>query len=167
MELRTSMKTSAIISEHNAANPEHPLASWKGSKKALIDRVVALGKGHTFVEEPAAETPAATDKKPAKRAKAKKAAKAETPTGDRGAIKDYCETLLMKVVGKDAETGKPLGMTYAAILDKVRARFPDASTTVGCLRWYATHLNSRHRPDRGRKPLPKIDMPVRPKSLAA
>lgn len=170
MELKLSMTTAALVGEHNAADPDNPMRGWKGSKKALIDRILKLDRGHTFKEETQQAAATRTEAKAPKKAKAKapkKAASKKSGGQERGAIRDYCHELLLKTVGKDKETGKPLGLTYPEVLAKVKERFPKASTSLGCLRWYATHLNSQHRPDRGKKPRAKVEMPMRPKAIAA
>lgn len=67
-------------------------------------------------------------------------------------IRSVSEALLQQVAYID-DAGKPIGLTYETILAKVLAEFPDANTTVKCLRWYNTKLNSD----------PAIKMPVRPR----
>lgn len=67
-------------------------------------------------------------------------------------IRSVSEALLQQVAYTD-DAGKPIGLTYETILAKVLAEFPDANTTVKCLRWYNTKLNSD----------PAIKMPVRPR----
>ena len=70
-----------------------------------------------------------------------------TPT-----IKSVSDALLTAVDYID-EAGKPIGFTYDHVLEKVLEQFPDANTTVKCLRWYNTKLNSD----------PNVKMPVRPR----
>lgn len=48
---------------------------------------------------------------------------------------------------------KPIGYSYEHILAEIFKVFPDAKTTVKCLRWYNTKLNSD----------PNVRMPVRPR----
>lgn len=57
-----------------------------------------------------------------------------------------------------------VGYTYAQILDILAAEFPEASTSVACLRWYVVHMRSDAR-DEG-KPWPPLPQ-VRPRSAAA
>ena len=49
-------------------------------------------------------------------------------------IRSVAEALLTKVT--DAGTG----LSYDEVLAAVKAEFPAAKTTVGCLRWYAAHM---------------------------
>ena len=70
-------------------------------------------------------------------------------------IREVSETWLTAVDYTD-DVGKPIGYTYEHILAQVLAEFPDANTTVKCLRWYNTKLNSD----------PNIKMPVRPRKKA-
>jgi hypothetical protein len=71
--------------------------------------------------------------------------KAEGPT-----VREIAEQLLLQ---KDAE-GK--GLPYSEILKRVLLQFPDAKTSVACLRWYATHM----RTDKG------LRVPDRPNSVS-
>lgn len=66
-------------------------------------------------------------------------------------IREVAEALLIEV----AETvdGKPVGHPYDYVLERVLEEFPEANTTVKCLRWYNTKLNSD----------PNVKMPVRPR----
>jgi hypothetical protein len=101
------------------------------------------------------EPPAAVTKK--SRKAAKKVAKGEI---ERGAIRQYCEELLLRSRGVDEATKRPLGLSYEAILEKVQAKFPSAGTSVGCLRWYATKMNKLTGKER-------VVMPVRPAKKVA
>lgn len=67
-------------------------------------------------------------------------------------IKSVADALLTAVDYVD-DAGKPIGFTYDHVLEKVLEQFPDANTTVKCLRWYNTKLNSD----------PNVKMPVRPR----
>lgn len=67
-------------------------------------------------------------------------------------IKSVSDALLTAVDYVD-DAGKPIGFTYDHVLEKVLEQFPDANTTVKCLRWYNTKLNSD----------PNVKMPVRPR----
>lgn len=67
-------------------------------------------------------------------------------------IKSVSDALLTAIDYID-EAGKPIGFTYDYVLAKVLEQFPDANTTVKCLRWYNTKLNSD----------PNVKMPVRPR----
>ena len=75
----------------------------------------------------------------------------------RGArtIREASEELLIAVAFTD-DAGKPIGHPYDYILERVLEEFPDATTTVKCLRWYNTKLNSD----------PNVRMPVRPRKKA-
>jgi len=66
-------------------------------------------------------------------------------------IREVSEALLIEV--SHIEDDKPIGHPYDYILDKVLEEFPEANTTVKCLRWYNTKLNSD----------PNVKMPVRPR----
>ncbi len=64
-------------------------------------------------------------------------------------IRSVAEALLAKNDGS-------LGLSYDDILAAVKAEFPSAKTTVGCLRWYAAHMR-----DAG------VVLPKRPRASAA
>jgi hypothetical protein len=78
------------------------------------------------------------------------------------------QLLLTKVMDVD---GKPVlkdgryttGMTYQAILAQLAYEFPEASTSVACLRWYNVHMKG----DAMDEGLPFPDLPqYRPRSSA-
>ena len=71
-------------------------------------------------------------------------------------IREVAESWLTAVDYVD-DAGKPIGYTYDRVLSEVLAEFPDANTTVKCLRWYNTKLNSD----------PNVKMPVRPRKRTA
>jgi hypothetical protein len=71
-------------------------------------------------------------------------------------IKSVSDALLTAVDYVD-DAGKPIGFTYEHVLAEVLKQFPEANTTVKCLRWYNTKLNSD----------PNVKMPVRPRKRTA
>lgn len=66
-------------------------------------------------------------------------------------IREVAEALLIEV--DHTEDDKPIGHPYDYVLERVLDEFPEANTTVKCLRWYNTKLNSD----------PNVKMPVRPR----
>lgn len=83
-------------------------------------------------------------------------------------IRSVSEALLTAIDYVD-DAGKPIGFTYDYILEKVLEQFPDANTTVKCLRWYNTKLNSDpnvRMPVRPRKRTAKADLPADPQAEA-
>lgn len=88
----------------------------------------------------------ATDKKeeegPAK-PRAKREPKAPKEKKEKGpVIRVVAEQLLLEVVTHD-EDKRPYGHSYEEILNRIRAQFEGAKTTVACLRWYAVHMRER------------------------
>lgn len=84
-------------------------------------------------------------------------------------IKDRShELLLEKVRGDDGELvlkeGRyTIGLTYQRILEILAFEFPEASTSVACLRWYNVHMKG----DAADEGLPFPDLPqYRPRSSA-
>ena len=73
-------------------------------------------------------------------------------------IKSVSVDLLMATDFTDND-GRAVGFSYDHILEKVLEQFPDANTTVKCLRWYATHLNKDTNVKMPIRPRKKIDRP--------
>ena len=102
-----------------------------------------------------------SNKKPAnKQTKAPVAVKVEAT----GSIQDQAIKLMFEKTGKLDDRSRPLGHSYAVILDKIIAANPRANTTSKCLSWYASKLKS------GKIKCPDglsfNDMPQRPRVLA-
>lgn len=58
------------------------------------------------------------------------------PKKERGeTVKDYACALLCEVVGQ--QDGRDVGMPYETVLEHILVKFPEAKTSVNCLRWYA------------------------------
>lgn len=68
-------------------------------------------------------------------------------------IKDAAVELLLHVSHQDPSSGRPVGLPYDEVLLRIQQEFPDAETTVKCLRWYSVHLNKD----------PNVRMPYRPR----
>lgn len=77
---------------------------------------------------------------PAAKPKGKSEPKAKKEKGP--VIRAVAEGLLMEVVTHD-EDKRPYGHSYEVILNRIKAQFPEAKTTVACLRWYAVHMRER------------------------
>lgn len=179
----SGLKTAELLAIYNGVSGKPPVAKWKSKTTELVARILKLKPDLYFFEATAPsermtdfEAPAdelasqkgrpvdhaeasvpATKKKPAKKATTTKKAKADSVK--RGAIREECEKLLLKVKGTDVETKRPLGLPYSEILAAVQAKFPEAETSLNCLRWYATKLNKQTGKE-------KVVMPVRPKAVA-
>lgn len=98
------------------------------------------------VNHPVQQMLQATDKKedatPAK-PRAKREPKAPKEKKEKGpVIRVVAEQLLLEVVTHD-EDKRPYGHSYEEILNRIRAQFEGAKTTVACLRWYAVHMRER------------------------
>lgn len=62
------------------------------------------------------------------------------------------------------EDGRSIGLKYREVLEIIQAEFPEASTSVACLRWYVVHL----RMDANDLGLPWPDLPqIRPRAKGA
>jgi hypothetical protein len=137
--------------EFNDAGPKTFSTKAKAVNRILI--LTELAKKDN--EKAAAASPkASVDKKADQPApelpKSKNAApkKAEGPT-----VREVAEQLLLER-GPDGQ-----GMPYSEVLKHVLIQFPDAKTTVACLRWYATHMRTDRDirvPDRPNSKNPKV-----------
>lgn len=76
------------------------------------------------------------------------------------------ELLEMRIKGPDGrpmtdEDGRSIGLKYKEVLEIIQQEFPEASTSVACLRWYVVHL----RMDANDLGLPWPDLPqIRPRA---
>lgn len=134
-----------LVKIYNGLGPAKVLKRWSKAKGELIERILIAQKQHDVVETAA----------PAKKKRT-------------GEIRALCEDLLTFVAfheNKDKDIGednmlkkagkntRPVGLSFAAILDQVKKEIPESSTSYACLRWYAVHLR---RAD--------VVLPRRPKS---
>lgn len=130
------MATSELLEIHNQQGGN--LKSWKRAKSLLIERILeAQGEDQAFRaailedEEPKAEV------------------------NPKGAIKRKAiELLTEKVRAVDRKTGElarmdenpaniyTVGLSYKAVLRELLEEFPEAKTTLPCLRWYAVKLRN-------------------------
>lgn len=75
--------------------------------------------------------------------KAPKAKKAPAePKPKRVSIRSVAEVLILEVTGLD-ENQRKVGHAYETILTKIKEQYPDAKTSIACLRWYAVHMRER------------------------
>jgi hypothetical protein len=79
------------------------------------------------------------------------------------------ELLEMRIKGPDGRPmtdadGRSVGLKYIEVLGIIHEEFPEASTSVACLRWYVVHL----RMDANDLGLPWPDLPqIRPRAKTA
>lgn len=86
---------------------------------------------------------AADKKEEPTKPRAKREPKATKEKKEKGpVIRVVAELLLLEVVTHD-EDKRPYGRSYEEILNRIRAQFEGAKTTVACLRWYAVHMRER------------------------
>ena len=126
--------TKELLAEHNKrakAAGKPTLASWKGSKDKLQERIDALPAVKAL--EPKAKAP-----NPELEAKYR-AAIERASINPADPIATASEKLLTAVAFEHDK--RKWGIPYSHILAEVQRVFPDANTTVACLRWYAVALN--------------------------
>lgn len=164
------LKTGDLLALYNEHSGKPAVTKWKRKVTDLVAALLKLRPDLFFVgafeassDELAGQTGRPVDhvedEKPAA-TKTKKAKAPKKPEGDRGAIRKFCEEKLLHVKSTDPETKRPMGLPYSEILSAVTKKFPDAETSLNCLRWYATKLNKRTGRD-------KVVMPLRPKARMA
>lgn len=79
------------------------------------------------------------------------------------------ELLEARVKGSDGrpmtdQDGRSIGLKYKEVLEIIQQEFPEASTSVACLRWYVVHL----RMDANDEGKPWPDLPqIRPRAKGA
>lgn len=79
------------------------------------------------------------------------------------------ELLEARVKGPDGrpmtdQDGRSIGLKYKEVLEIIQQEFPEASTSVACLRWYVVHL----RMDANDEGKPWPDLPqIRPRAKGA
>lgn len=108
------------------------------SKKVAVERIMKVAKAQTVITK-------MIDATAAKNGKGKTDTKLKNlKTMSARSVRQVAEEMLLR--------DEP-AMTYEEIVMAVKAELPHASTTVACLRWYATQLREREPvPDRPRKP---------------
>lgn len=116
--------------EQSAARAEEPKADEPPKADGVNHLVQQMLQAADKKEEPA---------KP----RAKREPKAPKEKKEKGpVIRVVAEQLLLEVVTHD-EDKRPYGHSYEEILNRIRAQFEGAKTTVACLRWYAVHMRER------------------------
>lgn len=106
------------------------LSSWKGKKSVLVDRVEGLRR--RFGEKPKAST---TDKT------------IREASLDLLCHADYYEDKTKastsdNVVDASHPNARSVGLPYLEIIERLKEMFPDAQTSVACLRWYAVKVRA-------------------------
>ena len=117
----TDKNTKELLEIYND-KAEKPLKQWNQSKQKLITRIRLIG-----------------DEYPAKK---KTKAKTKTKTKARGKtseMRPFIEKKILEVA--KTQDGVKLGHSYSDILKAVKKQFPEASTSLNCLRWYSSKLN--------------------------
>ncbi len=144
---------SVLVAMHNALNAAKPATMKTFSQRSkAVERITALAEaqginiGKHFDDEGNVKPPAPVE--PAKVTAPKAAPKAKAdkapaePKVKAPSIRAVAEEMLLEVVGLD-ENKRKVGVPYEDIIAKIKAQFPEAKTTVACLRWYAVHMRER------------------------
>lgn len=158
----------AVYNELKGTNTDVKTLAKRGKAKLLaqIDALLeaqaekkkAEEQSTARAEEPKADEPpkadgvnhlvqqmlqAADKKEEPTKPRAKREPKATKEKKEKGpVIRVVAELLLLEVVTHD-EDKRPYGHSYEEILNRIRAQFEGAKTTVACLRWYAVHMRER------------------------
>lgn len=158
----------AVYNELKGTNTDVKTLAKRGKAKLLaqIDALLeaqaekkkAEEQSTARAEEPKADEPpkadgvnhlvqqmlrAADKKEEPTKPRAKREPKATKEKKEKGpVIRVVAELLLLEVMTHD-EGKRPYGHSYEEILNRIRAQFEGAKTTVACLRWYAVHMRER------------------------
>ena len=135
-EALNALSTAELLDIHNQQGGN--LKSWKRAKSLLIERIL-----EAQTEEEAYRAAIFESEEPKANATSK------------GAIKRKAIELLTTTVGAvDRKTGEAarmdespaniytMGLSYKAVLRELLKEFPEAKTTLPCLRWYAVKLRN-------------------------
>lgn len=129
------MTNAQLVEVHNGLvqyDPDvNPLKNWKGKKDVLIDRIKGLE---------------------AKKPSEPKAKKEDGPTIREVALQLLGEVVYYEdkakksspdnVVEADHPNARSVGIPYLEIIDRIKQQFPEAQTSVACLRWYAVKVRA-------------------------
>ena len=136
-----------LVDIYNTYSPK-PIASWKGKKSVLIDRINAL------VDEAKdgilAEVEAKVEVEAEANVEAEAEAEAEAPkrrTIRLAAIELLCTVVSYEnkfdtdePVDADNPNARSVGYSYPQIIDLIKLEFPKAQTTAASLRWYSVKI---------------------------
>lgn len=162
MEDYASQSNGALTARYNELREkvgEKPVGPWKGKKSDLIAKIEVLELRQKPEAAPPAPTPEPVAEKPA--AKPKPAKKQKTEDGRT--IREASLDLLAHVdfyedktkasndenrVGADNKNARSVGLAYLEVINRVKAEFPDADTSVACLRWYSVKVrDAKNHPE--------------------
>lgn len=127
-----TMTVSQLLELHDASVPEdRRLGRWRKDRRkaellALVERVLEDSRAVRDASEQADVAP----EEPGSRAPAH----ART-------VKESALRALSLIVGRDAD-GRPLGLSYAQALRRVRSEHPDRAPTEKTMRWYRSQMNN-------------------------
>ena len=113
------------------------------------------------IDTPApAPAPAPVEAAAPKAPKVKAPKEPKAPKEKKISIRSVAEALIVKVVSTD-EKGD-VGLSYEDILAEIKSQFPEAKTTISCLRWYAVRLREANTvlPQRARAAKPVVEAPA-------
>ena len=145
------LKTSELLEIYNdlraRTSNDKPLRIWKKARSYLIDQICDLRDAveRDMDEGEASDVADAVLQHDEK--------KEDEKSGDKPPIWKTAVDLLCTVVGYiNLDTKQPaaegdegaysVGLTYAEIIDHIRAMYPGSKTSVACLRWYAVKIRA-------------------------
>lgn len=126
----------AVYNELKGTNTDVKTLAKRGKAK-LLAQIDALLEAQAEKKKAEEQSTARAEEPKADEPKATKEKKEKGPV-----IRVVAELLLLEVVTHD-EDKRPYGHSYEEILNRIRAQFEGAKTTVACLRWYAVHMRER------------------------
>lgn len=143
-EEMVELETKQLITIYNGLSPDTPLTSWKTKKTKLVDKIMRLPNFNVPEAEPIeADEPEAE----------------QTPSTDgESTIRLVSCALLCQIefyedrtkkasdenrVEKKHQQSRSVGLSYPDVLARVLEKFPEAATSIECLRWYAVKIRAQ------------------------
>lgn len=160
---KSGPELTVIYNELRAKVGEQPIKRWAGPKAELIAKIEVLElrtpKATAATAPEATAAPEHVTEKP--KAKQKPAKKQKTEDGRT--IREASLDLLAHVdfyedktkasndenrVAADHKNARSVGLAYLEVIERVKLEFPDADTSVACLRWYSVKVrDSKNHPE--------------------
>lgn len=148
---KSGPELTVIYNDLRAKIGEPPIKRWAGAKSELIAKIEVL----ELRQKPEATPPAPTPEVVAEKPKAKQKPAAKPKSSDGRTIRETSLDLLAHIdfyedklkpsndenrVDADHKNARSVGLAYLEIIRRVKEEFPDADTSVACLRWYSVKV---------------------------
>lgn len=156
---KSGPELTVIYNELRAKVGEQPIKRWAGAKSELIAKIEVL----VLRQKPEAAPPAPTPEVVTEKPKVKQKPAKKQKTDDGRTIREASLDLLAHVdfyedktkasndenrVAADHKQARSVGLAYLEVIARVKLEFPDADTSVACLRWYSVKVrDAKNHPE--------------------